>query len=351
MKARLNKLCRAYSVIMKTVFLLVMLIIGTVIGAGFASGKELCVFFIKYGDSAFWLIPTAGILFFFAFLLILTVVCRLKTRNIDSFHKAMFGKVYPLGVLILIFNNMLIASSMLSAFDVIIPFSTVGFKWGGLIGLVLCVLALVKGGKGMSTVNAIAVPIIILLLIIVSVYGIMDHRSSFDVVGNAGMGFVKMLLYVGMNVLTLGSALCGTEIKKRARVWIAALAAFLITVLMLLETFAIRRYGNGILSFDMPLLAVAQQSGLSIAARIVMALGIFTTLVVCVNVVSEWLPIKSKLLSLSMVLFVAYVVSRFGFDNIVSVLYPILGVLGLIELLSCAVALIKTRPKKELLKR
>lgn len=51
---------------MKKIFSAVMIVIGTVIGSGFASGKEIAVFFSRFGAVSYFFIP----LTFFAFLVL-----------------------------------------------------------------------------------------------------------------------------------------------------------------------------------------------------------------------------------------------------------------------------------------
>ena len=52
---------------MSKVFMLVFLIFGTVVGSGFSSGKEIMVFFSRYGVVSYLYILLAGILFYLIF--------------------------------------------------------------------------------------------------------------------------------------------------------------------------------------------------------------------------------------------------------------------------------------------
>ena len=74
-----------------------MLILGTVIGAGFASGKEICAFFVRFGKASYFLAVLSGIVFFLGVYAMLAVGNAIEEKDADGFHKALFGKGQWLG--------------------------------------------------------------------------------------------------------------------------------------------------------------------------------------------------------------------------------------------------------------
>ena len=54
-------------------------IVGTIIGAGFASGQEIMSFFVKYGINGAWGMIVCGVLFF---VYIYVVLKKIKVYNI-----------------------------------------------------------------------------------------------------------------------------------------------------------------------------------------------------------------------------------------------------------------------------
>ena len=50
---------------MKKVFAATSLIVGSIIGAGFASGRELSLFFAEFGWNSLYFLPSVFILFYY----------------------------------------------------------------------------------------------------------------------------------------------------------------------------------------------------------------------------------------------------------------------------------------------
>ena len=53
---------------MKKIWQVVFLIVGSIIGAGFASGRELSLFFAEFGYASLYFLPIVFILFYDKFL-------------------------------------------------------------------------------------------------------------------------------------------------------------------------------------------------------------------------------------------------------------------------------------------
>ena len=74
---------------MKNILNVTFIIIGVILGAGFASGKEIYIFFAKYGK-----IGILGIIVSFLFLgLIIYKVIRNKKHNNKSNNKYIFNNI------------------------------------------------------------------------------------------------------------------------------------------------------------------------------------------------------------------------------------------------------------------
>ena len=79
-----------------------MLIVGTVIGAGFASGKEVVTFFGAVPNVFTALIT--GVLVFGCSVLFLFVGRRVQKTDIGDVNGAVFGKLRPLADIFMLFN-------------------------------------------------------------------------------------------------------------------------------------------------------------------------------------------------------------------------------------------------------
>ena len=60
----------------------VFLIVGSIIGAGFASGRELSLFFAEFGYNSLYFLPIVFILFYYCFKMFLTLGSTKKFENV-----------------------------------------------------------------------------------------------------------------------------------------------------------------------------------------------------------------------------------------------------------------------------
>ena len=76
-------------------FRIAMAYVGTVVGAGFATGQEIIQFFTCYGYSSFWAILISVILFIAAGRKIMHFGRKLNARSYGSLTEYLFGNAAP----------------------------------------------------------------------------------------------------------------------------------------------------------------------------------------------------------------------------------------------------------------
>ncbi len=139
-----------------------MLIIGTMIGAGFASGKEVVSFFGDVPNVFIALI--AGGLVFACSVLFLFVGRRVKKTDIGEVNGAVFGKLRPFADVFMLFNSMTVLGAMLAGTDSLAAeFIDIRPLASIVLGL-LCAVTAVKGLSGVIKANAVLVPVMIVFL-------------------------------------------------------------------------------------------------------------------------------------------------------------------------------------------
>lgn len=316
-------------------------IIGSVIGAGFITGREILSFF--YGQTPIFVFVLLFVLFAAAF------YCVLSARNRAQVRVLEFGDK---GVC---FLNLLSVASMLSATEGLAADVGIGCSipaWS-LLMLGLSLLVCARGMRGLAVFNAVLVPVMLAVVFFFSFAEIISGGAN----PNGGFGGSVLLkikpssaiIYVGMNALLTQPLLSGMrEDNSNNRVFaliVALLSAFLLAVTAALFLAVLPT--ESLLS-DIPVLYI---SGGGTAARVVIAatvlFGIVTTLVgslyPLLNVVAvksvgfsnEKSPRFSNIKSLNLgvlykfgVCLLALAVSRLGFYTIVEKIYPIIGVLA-----------------------
>lgn len=320
-----------------------MLIVGTMIGAGFASGKEVVTFFGDVPNMFIALI--AGILVFGCSVLFLFVGRRVKKSDIGEVNGVVFGKARPLADVFMLFNSMTVLGAMLAGTDSLAAeFIDIRPVASIVVGL-LCAFTAVKGINGVLKANAVLVPIMVVFLCVCSCLAI---DFPFKAMSSPIRPY-SIILYVSMNMILGGSVLTTVhKLSPREIILAAATASVLIAVLLMLIMGALQ--SGSAAHADMPTLVIALKSGklMYFLCFPVIGASIFTTMLSAFKSLYDYLCsfISVKTLAAALVLTGGLIVGAFGFTNVVGKLYPIIGATGLAYLACSAWYLIKTRVKR-----
>lgn len=308
------------------------LYIGTVIGAGFASGKEIALFF---GDTA-----PAGVALA-AFFMALPEALFLYAGKHDLMPS---GTVVRTGVFIAALSSV---AAMLAGCELALDDLTGGAGLGALAAVAAGVLV-VLGTEKMKLANALLIPLLLLLLVAVYVKG---GAPAFG----GTFSLLKPVHYAGLDVL-IGGMIISKEGKKLSAKEIfftcAMSALFLGGVLFMLQNIVLSDETHS----SMPVLAVAESVGLKAAAGVLVVIAVFTTLVSSLSILTDESvsalagyaasPSRRRGLLRRAAAFLSspshraaavfcclaalYPVSFFGFENIVAALYPFVGACGVV---------------------
>ncbi len=307
------------------------LYIGTVIGAGFASGKEIALFF---GDTA-----PAGVALA-AFFMALPEALFLYAGKHDLMPS---GTVVRTGVFIAALSSV---AAMLAGCELALDDLT-GVAGLGALAAVAAGVLVVLGTEKMKLANALLIPLLLLLLVAVYVKG---GAPAFG----GTFSLLKPVHYAGLDVL-IGGMIISKEGKKLSAKEIfftcAMSALFLGGVLFMLQNIVLSDETHS----SMPVLAVAESVGLKAAAGVLVVIAVFTTLVSSLSILTDESvsalraaasPSRRRGLFRRAAAFLSspshraaavfcclaalYPVSFFGFENIVAALYPFVGACGVV---------------------
>ncbi len=321
-----------------------MLIIGTMIGAGFASGKEVVSFFGDVPNVFIALI--AGGLVFACSVLFLFVGRRVKKTDIGEVNGAVFGKLRPFADVFMLFNSMTVLGAMLAGTDSLAAeFIDIRPLASIVLGL-LCAVTAVKGLSGVIKANAVLVPVMIVFLCACSICAMeFPFRPQ-----SSNISVYSIVLYVSMNMILGGGVLTTVhKLSPREIILAAAVAATVIAALLLCIMGALQSCSAA--HADMPILLIALKSGRAMyfVCMPVIAASIFTTALSAFKSVYDYVSVffKHKITAAGIVLVGGLVVGAFGFSNVVGTLYPIIGIIGLLYLACNCWFLIRTRVKRK----
>lgn len=317
-----------------------MLIIGTVIGAGFASGREIVTFF-GAAPNMFTALIT-GVLVFGCSVLFLFVGRRVKKTDIGEVNGAVFGKLRPIADVFMLFNSMTVLGAMLAGTDSLVaelidirPFASI------IVGIICAVIA-VNGLNGVIKSNAVLVPIMVAFILVCSILA-----TDFPFAAQSSpIKPYSMILYVSMNMILGGSVLTTVhKLSPREIILSSSIAAVIIAALLTFMMGALQ--SSSASNADMPMLLIALKSGRAAYFICLPVIGasIFTTMLSAFKSVYDYLKgfIKHKWVAAGMVLVTGLVVGAFGFSSVVGVLYPVIGAIGVLYLACSCWFLFRTR--------
>ena len=308
---------------MKKVWTTVFLIFATIVGSGFSSGKEIFVFFSRFGYLSYLYIFLACLMFFALFYLFLSkgyiVIERLEKSKILNFS--------------MIFISIVFCASMFAGIKTLFAFSS-NFMYIFLCALLLglCLLVAVKGFKALEKVSFLLMPFCSFIFLTVLIF-ICTKKSDLIFDSVIPFGFFYCPLYVALNFST------STFVVSKAGYGLSRKQIFLISLFSTLLLFIFLTFGNFVLtnhpdSFyaEMPFLFLCQDNAFFfILCYIVILIGCLTTLLsLCVtlkNSISGF--VKSEGISISISVFLPFLISEIGFSIIVSHIYPLASILGI----------------------
>ena len=335
-----------------------MVCIGAIIGAGFASGKELVSFF---GQNGFWsllFIPLVAVLFFCCFFLFSKLGKLIKPKSISDLTSAMFGKVHIFVDFCFILCTFITLSSMLAGCDSI-GYLTLGvnynFCYFSIVSVILVMILLSFGLKWIYKTNNFILPTILILMlgIVITFFfiGKNDAISTEITSVNAFSGVTYCFLYASMNIFTNIFIISKTsQILTKKQVFNGSvIASLMLCAFITLIICSILTAGQTVFSSDMPMVSLAfnLSYGLGIVYSIVLWLAIFSTICIATYTIQTWLNnfIKSKFVCLVITLTVGFVLSRFGFSTIVDVFYPLEGIFALVIIIYSTVYYFKNKSR------
>jgi uncharacterized membrane protein YkvI len=302
----------------KTIFT----VIGSVIGAGFISGRELVRFFGGEAFPPFLLL--AGLLFFVYIFFLLRA--GKKYGGFTSFCRVVFGKGEKAVQIIFCFCSFVVVAAMLAGINALEesyqPFIAV-------LTAVGCFFLVKKGVNGLNMLNLLLVPFILAYIIV----GLVTEGEFAFVAEtqNAGMGGMFVWIYAAMNIFLSSSVVmdCGARLGKQSQITLVAVISSLVIggcIALILSAIGAK---EGAKEHTMPLLYVLKRGKLF---PLIGYFGIVTTLI------SSYYPLhifpkgKHKDAARLFTLAAASVCSLFGLKEIVEYAYPVMGGLGILFL-------------------
>ena len=328
---------------MKKVLPAVFLIIGTMIGAGFASGREISVFFARFGVYSLFFLPILFIIFYYVFKLLLNIGKDKEFDNIYKLHSFTNNSVFMNAFICLTF--IVFTSAMLSAGVEILSsnFVTVPNIVFYVVLLLISFLVLKFGFKGLVKLNMVLVPLLILSILTLCIFATFNPVTDVSFIAENTKVYelpISILLYAMGNILLsyyiIIKAGKGLDEKRIRRV--SLISSLTICLVIFISIVCLIKNGSAIMEADMPFVALSYRMGevFNIFFIFMVLMAILTTLFSGLFTSYEALPFKKN--KTLFTLFLVLALSLLGFKQIVNYIYPLIGVVGIAVILRLAFA-------------
>ena len=357
---------------MKNIFKIIFVIIGTLIGAGFASGQEMYIFFYSYGINGIFGLILSSVFIGIIIYKTLGIIFQYDISNYKEFINLIIkGKSKKEYLNIKNILNIVINIFILITFFIMIAGFGAYFEQqikinhfiGSSILALLCFFVFKSNVKGLVRVNEILIPILILLIVLIgglnfSKINITNVISDISFKASSGW-IISSLLYSSYNSILLIPTLITLKnyIKNKKSVLIISLiSTIIILILSVVLFFILSNIDIDISQLEMPIVYVIEKifKGLIIVYGFIIISSIFTTSIsLGTSFLQNVIKNKKSYTHFAFIMCItSVVVSNFGFANLVNLLYPIFGYLGFFQILKILVTNIDiNKSRKKLLQK
>lgn len=343
---------------MSNILKVVSVIIGAMIGAGFASGQEMYLFFFSYGkEGLFGIAISCTIIAFVTY----------KTLKIVSIHNIHTYKDF-LDILIKknkktkdIINNIVNIFLLVSFFIMVSGFGAYFSQELGINSLIgsgllaiAAYLTLRKSIEGTVKANEILVPIMVSTIIIIGMImlegsNVVNTMQSIAKINNKNF-IISSILYGSYNSILLVPVLIALKqyLKNKRQIFkITTISALIVGLLGAIIYFLLTKSDVPIESLEMPAVYIISRKSrfLKYLYGIVILGSIYTTAVslgtsYLQNRIGNIEKNKRYTQIACIMCIISVLISKIGFSNLVGVLFPVFGYLGLLQI--CVIVCKKT---------
>lgn len=321
--------------------------IGTVVGAGFASGQEIYQFFSVFGKYSLWAILLAVFLFAWLGTRMMMIGARLNASSYQEFNHYLFGNRFGKWmngfVAVILFG---VITAMLSGTGALAKEQLgLSFHIGVWITIGLAFLVILKGMDGILSINSLVVPFMLFFTCLIGIQSLQAPGWSeifhLPVVNRDGHWMLSAVSYVAFNLAMSQAVLVplGGEIQDakllRLGGWIGGVG---LGIMLWISNIAMQLRFEDIRSVEIPMAVVIGTLGVWIKYFFLAVMWgeIFTTLIGNIYGLAAYLRQIWGLKEMTWICFIfisTYFCSLVGFPVLISYLYPFFGYLGFMVLL------------------
>lgn len=338
--------------------MIILVIIGALIGAGFASGQEIYLFFYKYGLNGILGILLCSIMIGIVIYKVFKIIMKYNINSYKEFLDKIFGvkesektkRYLNISYIMNIIVNIFLLVSffiMIAGFGAYFKqeFNINNFIGSGILALI-CFMIFLRDMKGVAKVSSYVVPVLILFIIIIGIknmnlinlnnIGKNVAEIKINIINN---WFIQSIIYASYNIILLIPVLVNLKkyIKNEKQITVISIfSGIILCVLAIIIYLLLVNIDINFNTLEMPAVYSISLLGdiLKKAYGVVILLSIFTTAIsIGMSFLDNIIKNKKTFPQFAGIMCItSVVISNIGFSNLVNLLFPVFGYLGLIQI-------------------
>ena len=337
-----------------------LIYVGTIMGAGFASGREIWQFFGIFGKSGYMGIGFVTVMFMMIGFMTSRIARRLNTNDIGKVVAPLESKLFVNFIGALMGVELLLALVFMSAAGGALFNQQFGWSKfvGGALIVFLVTITVIGGFERVSRVFRFIMPVLMAIVIFTCIFVIIKNdagvkpESVFKPSPLAGNWPVAAIMYLSFNALgiipIISSASIHAKSEKHAYSG-SVIGGLLLGALALLLFITILTDMEFTSSMDMPMLAFSER--LSPALNLIYLLVLFSAIYGCATSNFYGFTVKMikgprRNLKIIAAAGISFALGLIGFTTFIEYVLPIDGFFGIFIVLMLIANYIKTTIKK-----
>ena len=327
---------------MKEVFTITLVIIGALIGAGFASGQEIYSFFYSYGIvGLLGILITCGLISIIIYKS-LKIICENDINNYDEFLRIFIKRPKITKIINIILNILLLVTFyiMIAGFGAYFEHGLgINNIIGSIILSVLTALVFFTSVKGVLKVSEIIVPLLVIFVIVIGAINLVTIDTGINELEWKNGWLISSFIYCSYNIILLIPTLISInkQIKKQSSIkYISILCGILMTTISIMLYMLLMKADVEISSLEMPIVYVIRRffGRYRLMYAFIILASIFTTAIsIGIGFLQNMCPNGKGYPQLVIFMCISsLLISKIGFSKLVNFLYPVFGYLGIIQI-------------------
>ncbi len=334
----------------KTYLKIAFAYIGVIVGAGLSSGQDLLQYFLSFGKKGLIGVILLGILNIIFGRIMVTLGCYYRSDN----HEAVFSEItHP--IMTRIIDIVLAVGSFSMGFVMVAGAGSnlqqqfgIPFFIGSLICSLLIVLVSFMDFEKITGVLGLFTPVMIVMILLIAAYTFIGKSYNFNeldqvaktiepAIGNLWLSVIDYYALCAMTGVSMAFILGGSVVRIGDAEKGGTIGGLIIGVIVMVASLSLFANIDLVKDSDMPMLAIVNSIHpilATIYALTIFALIFNTAFSLYYSIARRFSGGDQKRMKIIMiaVVTVGYICSFGGFKQLIGLMYPVLGYMGIILL-------------------